>query len=143
MTNEPRTEFKSKMEIELTEIEQKVSELRGELLQVAEVQPTVLRDSLDHAKELVDLNTRLTLNDRYLARRDELRAALRRIATGHFGICGECGNEINPKRLAVSPSAAFCIDCQRGETLWSPDTKEKPKLWISDQEMTKIWSWAA
>ncbi len=125
------------MENELFEIEQKISELRGDLLQVAEVQPTVLQNGLDHAKELTDLNTRLTINERYLARRDQLKAALRRVATGHFGICCECSENINPKRLAVSPSAALCIECQANARPTS--YAESDTLWFTENDMMRFW----
>lgn len=143
MTTDEKNKFKSKMEVELLEIEQKLSELRCDLLQVADVQPTVLQNGLDHAKELTDLNTRLTLNERHLIRRDQVRAALRRIATGHFGICCECGEDINPKRLEVSPSAAFCIECQSTSGAHRARIREEPDLWITDYDMMRFWLRAA
>jgi DnaK suppressor protein len=44
----------------------------------------------------------------------EVRAALRRIDDGSFGICTHCENEdgISPKRLNAVPWARFCIQCQ-------------------------------
>jgi DnaK suppressor protein len=49
----------------------------------------------------------------------QVRAALRRIQDGAFGICIDCESEISPKRLLAVPSAPRCIQCQsavdRGE----------------------------
>src|ERR1700723_1834096 len=49
----------------------------------------------------------------------QVRAALRRIRNGSFGICIDCESEISPKRLSAVPSAPRCIECQgaadRGE----------------------------
>jgi RNA polymerase-binding transcription factor DksA len=42
----------------------------------------------------------------------EVRAALRRIDAGTFGICVGCDENINPKRLAAVPWASSCIVCQ-------------------------------
>ena len=42
----------------------------------------------------------------------EVRAALRRIDSGTFGICAGCDENINPKRLAAVPWASSCIVCQ-------------------------------
>lgn len=39
-------------------------------------------------------------------------AALRRIDDGTFGVCVECEEEINPKRIAAVPWTALCIKCQ-------------------------------
>jgi DnaK suppressor protein len=40
-----------------------------------------------------------------------LRATLNRIDLGEFGVCLECGNEINPKRLEIDLTATMCIVC--------------------------------
>ena len=40
------------------------------------------------------------------------RAALRRIDEGIFGICLDCDEDIDMKRLAALPWAACCIACQ-------------------------------
>jgi DnaK suppressor protein len=42
----------------------------------------------------------------------EVRAALRRIDAGTFGICAGCEEGINPKRLRAVPWAARCVMCQ-------------------------------
>jgi DnaK suppressor protein len=42
----------------------------------------------------------------------EVRSAVERIASGEYGSCQECGEEINPKRLAAVPWAALCLRCQ-------------------------------
>ena len=38
--------------------------------------------------------------------------ALHRIANGTFGVCAECGQELNRKRLEAVPWASHCIACQ-------------------------------
>ena len=64
----------------------------------------------DLAIRNVDRESRLLL---------QVRAALRRIQDGAFGICIDCESEISPKRLLAVPSAPRCIQCQsavdRGE----------------------------
>jgi DnaK suppressor protein len=46
-----------------------------------------------------------------------VRAALRRIHDGTFGICVECESEISAKRLAAVPWAPRCIECQAAADL--------------------------
>jgi len=50
-----------------------------------------------------------------LRRRHELERraeqALARIAAGEFGICMECGEEINVRRLEADPVSTLCIGC--------------------------------
>ena len=41
----------------------------------------------------------------------DISAALKRIDEGDFGICENCDEPINPKRLEVDPTARLCIDC--------------------------------
>jgi DnaK suppressor protein len=40
-------------------------------------------------------------------------AALVRIDSGEYGICGDCEQEIDPRRLAALPTALLCADCAR------------------------------
>ena len=42
----------------------------------------------------------------------QVRAALRRIRDGGFGVCVDCELPISAKRLAVVPWAARCVQCQ-------------------------------
>ncbi|MFP3869794.1 MAG: TraR/DksA family transcriptional regulator [Syntrophobacteria bacterium] len=39
--------------------------------------------------------------------------ALDRIAGGDYGICEECGDPINEKRLLLIPFATLCVRCQK------------------------------
>ena len=45
---------------------------------------------------------------------DELSAvkrALKRLDDGEYGICFECGEDIDPRRLKIDPIATLCISC--------------------------------
>ena len=42
-----------------------------------------------------------------------IEAALRRIDAGEYGECEVCGGVIDPRRLAIEPTATRCIDCVR------------------------------
>lgn len=44
-------------------------------------------------------------------RLSRIEAALRRLEAGDYGHCLECGEEIPPKRLAIDPTVALCVDC--------------------------------
>jgi RNA polymerase-binding protein DksA len=41
--------------------------------------------------------------------------ALQRFEDGTYGICANCGREIDPERLEALPYASHCIDCQRDQ----------------------------
>ena len=38
--------------------------------------------------------------------------AMGRLERGVYGICEDCGTEIDEKRLAVAPYSLYCIECQ-------------------------------
>lgn len=40
-----------------------------------------------------------------------IEAALRRIESGEYGWCLECGEPIAPPRLALDPAAPLCVGC--------------------------------
>ena len=66
-------------------------------------------DEIQYASER-DLAIRTADRESVLLR--DVRATLRRIHNGTFGICMECESVIGPKRLAAVPWAAHCIQCQ-------------------------------
>lgn len=58
----------------------------------------------------------------------EVRAALDRIATGSYGVCLECEEEISQKRLQAVPWATLCLACQE-ESDWNRQQEvENPRL---------------
>jgi len=48
---------------------------------------------------------------RRISQLKEIEAALKRIDDGDYGICQDCDEPINPRRLEVDPTARLCIDC--------------------------------
>jgi DnaK suppressor protein len=40
-----------------------------------------------------------------------IEQALKRLEKSEYGYCLECGEDIDPRRLAVDPAATHCIDC--------------------------------
>ena len=42
-----------------------------------------------------------------------IRAALKRMDEGEYGVCGRCGGEISEERLDAVPTAVMCADCAR------------------------------
>lgn len=42
-----------------------------------------------------------------------IRKALTKIKLGKYGLCEKCGQMIDTDRLAIDPTAAFCIKCSK------------------------------
>ncbi|MBS9438980.1 TraR/DksA family transcriptional regulator [Photorhabdus noenieputensis] len=63
---------------------------------------------------LIDRACELEQSPRELA----LKAHVERPIQTGSGICGHCGEVIDPARLAVNPAFERCIDCQTQFELW-------------------------
>lgn len=92
----------------------------------AEIRDELLRSDDEHfidlagrvhdlAEEAVaDLlaDTSIAIIDRQIGELREVESALRRISSGGFGLCVDCGEPIEERRLQAMPSASRCIRCQ-------------------------------
>jgi DnaK suppressor protein len=54
----------------------------------------------------------LLTKSRLAERVKRISEALRRIETGDYGMCTECGEPISPKRLRALPEVQTCVTCQ-------------------------------
>lgn len=72
-------------------------------------------DSKERAKELEDSEVVDALGNEARAEIRNISAALQRMEAGEYGICVECGTDIDPGRIAAHPYAKLCIDCARLE----------------------------
>lgn len=106
------SEFKASIQNALSEAPQNTIYSRDELLQSAETRSPMTGDSLDHAQEESDLSLRFDLCDRGFQRIKSLEAAKRRIQDGTYGLCFECEEDIDPRRLKVHSAALLCVSCQ-------------------------------
>ncbi|MDQ7787286.1 MAG: TraR/DksA C4-type zinc finger protein [Thermodesulfovibrionales bacterium] len=63
---------------------------------------------------VVDLSEDISLRQLGIHRENLQKTdeALRKFREGTYGICEDCGDEINEERLKILPFAIYCIDCQ-------------------------------
>lgn len=68
-------------------------------------------------KELADHAAIAAVEDaqasRAVAELAEIRAARKRMSEGEYGVCIECGDAIDRKRLEALPATAYCTDCRQ------------------------------
>ena len=69
-------------------------------------------DETDIAADLFDQELALTVEENVRAHLVETEAALTRLQTGQYGVCEDCGEKIDPKRLRALPQARRCVSCQ-------------------------------
>ena len=117
---------KSKKQLKKT-----LEEMRQELLDEVRVQIERSRVQ-DHVGDLGDYATAdmaaeyaHLFGERLVRRLQLIEDALDGIENGYYGLCEECEQPINEKRLQLMPFALFCVRCQselerqakiRGET---------------------------
>ena len=111
-------------ETEVQEIEQDLRQRRKTLLDEVSEKMRAARDptSSEQADELIEdgdvatadllSHTSMAEGQRDVQELQAIEAALARIADGSFGTCAQCGNEIEPARLKVQPTAVRCLRCQ-------------------------------
>lgn len=73
---------------------------------------TIFPDLGDQATAETDRNFMLRLRGREQRLLNKINEAIERIDSGTFGICDDCGNEIDIKRLEVRPVTTMCIECK-------------------------------
>ena len=72
-------------------------------------------DSKERAKELEDSEVVDALGNEARLEISKITEALRRMDSDEYGICDECGADIDAGRLEAHPYARKCIDCARFE----------------------------
>lgn len=87
----------------LNEAESALNELPGQ---------TIFPDLGDQATAETDRNFMLRLRGREQRLLKKIDEAIDRIDSGIFGICDDCGNEIDIKRLEARPVTTMCIECK-------------------------------
>jgi DnaK suppressor protein len=105
---------------ELEKIEKELQRRRNELLgQALDPNDSDLRserenllDSGDVASQEVNQSFKIRLREREEKLLKKIDVALNRMKEGDFGVCEDCGEAIEVKRLMARPVTTFCIDCK-------------------------------
>ncbi|MFA6587957.1 MAG: TraR/DksA C4-type zinc finger protein [Patescibacteria group bacterium] len=65
----------------------------------------------ENAAEVAEYQNRLSLEKNLEKAKGEIEEALKKVEAGTYGICQECGNQIESERLKILPSATICAAC--------------------------------
>ncbi|MCM2276642.1 MAG: TraR/DksA family transcriptional regulator [Oligoflexia bacterium] len=79
---------------------------------VPEIDAGAQAEIIDIAQNLEQLDRDSSLAEQERRKLVAIERALAKMATGSFGVCEECGEDIPPKRLMVLPEARYCANCQ-------------------------------
>jgi DnaK suppressor protein len=69
-------------------------------------------DALDEVQNAAERELAIRNLDRESNLLRNVRAALRRVEDGSFGVCVHCDEDISPKRVNAVPWTPYCIGCQ-------------------------------
>lgn len=89
----------------LAELTQRVGNIESDLRQPHD------RDWQERAIELENDEVLEGLDEMTRNEVQQIREALRRIETGGYGTCVDCGRPIGAERLAALPSTTTCVRC--------------------------------
>ena len=95
-----------------TILEQRQAELAGILRNRDAITIEKSPDALDEVQNAAERELAIRNLDRESNLLRNVRAALRRIDEGTFGVCVHCEEDISPKRINAVPWTPFCIACQ-------------------------------
>ncbi|MFC1945649.1 TraR/DksA family transcriptional regulator [Chloroflexota bacterium] len=79
----------------------------------------------EEATETMELEKRLTLENRVRVQLTEVEHALDKLTKGTYGLCDSCGKQIDPARLEALPHASLCMDCK---ALQAKNGKNRPPV---------------
>ena len=107
---EELSHFEDKLNDERVEIE---SNLKAYEKELDFGDDTESKDSFEEeTDEAEEEATYLGVRDALDKRLKAIDGALARINDGKYGICGECGGEIDLKALEAEPESALCLGCK-------------------------------
>ena len=69
-------------------------------------------DAEEGDPDLIEREKNVALVSQLEYKMEGIRAALRAIDKGSYGLCERCGKEISEERLEVKPDATLCVQCQ-------------------------------
>ncbi len=69
-------------------------------------------DSADQSAQDVDQGIDYSIIEMKYEQFKDIADAFRKLQSDSYGLCEECGNEIDIKRLEVNPLARYCIECK-------------------------------
>jgi RNA polymerase-binding transcription factor DksA len=108
MSSEQSTEFEP-YKAQLEALKKELSERLSGLSRGAKI--ALDRSFSEQAVELENRDVAMALDAEAREELVEIEKALQRVASGQYGQCLHCGEDIPGARLAAAPEAAFCIEC--------------------------------
>lgn len=117
MTKTELNKYRAILEAKLAELSKVVKNREGIAIEKSP-------DALDEVQHAAERELAIRNLDRESALLRNVRAALRRIDEGIYGVCLHCEEDISPKRLHAVPWTPLCIQCQEAADRNQEDVNE-------------------
>ncbi len=101
--------FKEILESRKAQIVKNISGVNSELSQLNSLE---LNDEGDHASVNNNSMVESAIVQQQEKELNEINVTLAKIASGEYGVCEMCEDDIGFQRLKVKPHAIYCIDCR-------------------------------
>jgi RNA polymerase-binding transcription factor DksA len=105
MTEESYVDIIAKLRLKREQLQLRVDSIKIDVTQEHShdwAEQAIEREN-DEVMDVIGTEAQATIND--------IDAALSRIAQGSYGICSDCGENIDGVRLSIIPEAIRCITC--------------------------------
>jgi RNA polymerase-binding protein DksA len=93
-------------------LERRLVELASNIAEIdSELRSSLPADWEEQATQLENQDALAGVENSKLQEIRQIREALQRIGQGSYGVCAQCGEAIDPRRLKALPTATRCIAC--------------------------------
>ena len=103
----------------------KLAELSGQRNRREDLIADWSNDPMDQIQSRADLDMAVSFVNTDFQTRRAIEKALKRLDAGDYGICEDCEEEINPKRLEAIPWTTMCVACREVHDLAAEEAELK------------------
>ena len=104
------TELREQLQTLKAELNERVTKIKADLTKELDA------DSKEQATQLENREVLEALANEATEELTKINSALQRMDEGTYGLCIECGSEIDSRRLAARPYSGKCIVCASNDS---------------------------
>lgn len=106
------------------QLAEKLAQLTGNTSRRDELITERVHDPMDQLQNRADLDLAARFVNTDFQTKRAVETAMKILNQGEYGVCQDCGDPINPKRLSAIPWTILCISCQEQEDEYAGALRE-------------------